>query len=166
MPMIPAFCDDCGTPFPSGFFLENCRNVTLSGNRSGPCPNCGGMGSVIDGVFNVTHDAIEILSAPQWTFQRLSSLVSILSKAREEGASKEEIVDEIKKEAPELSSIVDAFPKTRMELYAFLLVLIAAATLLMNQCSSESETGRPQQQIQSPENVLNQAVENLLNRNG
>src|SRR5690606_2909480 len=40
MPEMPAFCDNCGAIFGSGFVFENCRNVTLSENRVGPCPNC------------------------------------------------------------------------------------------------------------------------------
>lgn len=46
MPHLQAVCDDCGTEFPSGFFIEGCSNASFIGNKSGPCPNCGGMGSV------------------------------------------------------------------------------------------------------------------------
>ncbi|WP_237772620.1 hypothetical protein, partial [Vibrio parahaemolyticus] len=46
MPHLMAVCDNCGNEFPSGFFIEGCSNVTFTGNKSGPCPNCGGMGSV------------------------------------------------------------------------------------------------------------------------
>jgi hypothetical protein len=65
MPNLPAICDDCGTMFPSGFVMENCTNISLSGNKSGPCPSCGGMGSIPDGVFNVLGNVIEILDAPK-----------------------------------------------------------------------------------------------------
>ena len=130
MPSIPAFCDSCGIPFPSGFFFENSFNVTLSGNRSGPCPNCGGMGHVPDGVFNFIGSTIEILSAPQRTIEELSRLTQIIREARAKQQSTEQVSERIKQELPGLSLLADLLPKNRGELYGFLAVMIAAIQLL------------------------------------
>jgi hypothetical protein len=46
MPHLMAVCDNCGNEFPSGFFIEGCSNVTFTGNKTGPCPKCGGIASV------------------------------------------------------------------------------------------------------------------------
>jgi hypothetical protein len=130
MPSIPAFCDTCGTAFPSGFFFENSTNVTLSGNKSGPCPNCGGMGHVPDGVFNFIGSTIEILSAPQRTVEELTRLAQILRDAKTKQQSNEQVTSQIKRELPMLSSLADLLPKNREQLYGFLAVVLAAIQLL------------------------------------
>ncbi len=129
MPIVPAFCDTCGTPFPSGFSFENATNITLSGNKSGPCPKCGGMGHIPDGVFNFIGSTIEILSAPQRTVEELSRLAQILHDAKSRQQSTEQVATKIKEELPELSSIADLLPKNRGELYGFLAVILAAIQL-------------------------------------
>jgi hypothetical protein len=130
MPSVTAFCDSCGTPFSSGLFFENSFNITLSGNRSGPCPNCGGMGHVPDGVFNFIGSTIEILSAPQRTIEELTRLAQILRDAKTNQQSTEQVSAQIKQELPGLSSLAELLPKNRGELYGFLAVVLAAIQLL------------------------------------
>ncbi len=109
---IPAFCDSCGAAFGSGIVVENCRNITFSGNRSGPCPRCGSMGSVIDGVFNVVREAAK------------------------EKDSTEQITEKINEQVPELSLITRYIPKNATELVAWLtFILIAMQTI--NQFSKD-----------------------------
>lgn len=127
---IPAFCDNCGAAFNSGIVVENCRSLHLSGNRSGPCPRCGSMGSVIDGVFNVAGDVIEILSAPQRTIDSLQKLSDILKAAAAKNQSAEEIAKNIEKDTPEFSGISKYIPKNATELVAWLtLILLAIQTI-------------------------------------
>jgi hypothetical protein len=52
-PIIPAFCATCDTIFPSGFALSNSKNSKMRGNTTGPCPNCGSMGRILDGTYDV-----------------------------------------------------------------------------------------------------------------
>ena len=127
---VPAFCDTCGAVFRSGIVVQNSTNITFVGNRAGPCPICGGMGHIPDGVFNFVGDTIEILSAPRRTVDELSRLAKILREAREKKQGPEEVAQTIRKELPELSRLADLLPKTRAELYAFLALIIAVVTLL------------------------------------
>ena len=161
MPMIPAFCDNCGQAFPSGIFLENCQNVTMSGSKSGPCPKCGGMGTVLDGVFNVTERAIEVLSAPDWTLQRLQSLATIVKEARKSGAPPENVAKQLKEEAPELSSLADVLPKTRKELYAALGILLGAISIISKSCEGPVPPQAEQHAPDSRESgeILNGAIQ-------
>ena len=129
MPVLPAFCDTCGTAFNSGFFAENARGVTFAGNRSGPCPRCGGMGHVPDGVFNFVDNTIEILSAPERSISELMTLAKILKEARATGRSKEEVSQVVEKELPALSSLMKLLPENKNELYGFLGVVLAAVAL-------------------------------------
>lgn len=140
MPSIPAFCDTCSTAFPSGIFVENASNVTLSGNRSGPCPSCGGIGHVPDGVFNFIGNTIEILSAPQRTVEELARLVQIIHEAKAKQQSNEQVAAQIKQELPGLSSLADILPKNRGGLYGFLGVVLATVTLLIQSPPSQNIT--------------------------
>lgn len=125
MPAIPAFCDTCGTAFPSGIFVENCLNISLSGNKSGPCPKCGGIGHIPDGVFNVVGSTIEILSAPDRTIQELTRLVEILQAAKTLNARPEEVAREIKRDIPALALLLLLRPSSKADWYAFLGILLA-----------------------------------------
>ncbi|MCC8256646.1 SEC-C metal-binding domain-containing protein [Vibrio campbellii] len=157
MPVIPAFCDNCGTPFPSGIFAENCLQMTMTGNRSGPCPKCGGMGSVPDGVFNVLGNAIEIINAPSKTIEQLQRYAQVLDEAKEQRLSREEVKQKINEEVPEFSSVSQYLPKSRSELYAFLALIVsilAYVTPLMM-----SDDGMSESDVES---LINNSVQQML----
>lgn len=136
MPSLPAFCDSCGAVFHSGFVVENSTNVTFSGNLSGPCPACGGMGHVPDGVFNFIGNTIEILSAPQRTVEELTRLVAILREAKEKQQPPEEVSQKIERELPGLRGLAAILPKSSAEWYGFLAVVLAAAQLVQSLTTS------------------------------
>jgi hypothetical protein len=127
---IPAFCDTCGAVFPSGIVAENATNMALVGNRAGPCPVCGGVGHIPDGVFNFVGNTIEILSAPRRTIDELSRLTKILREAREKKEAPEAVAQKIRDELPDLAGLADLLPRTRAELYAFLALIVAVIALL------------------------------------
>src|SRR4030065_663226 len=115
MPLIPAFCDTCGTVFNSGVFVENSTNISFTGNRAGPCPKCGGMGHIPDGVFNFIGNTIEILSAPERTISELMRLVQILREAKANSETREQVASRIEKELPALSKLGKLLPENRAE---------------------------------------------------
>lgn len=170
---VPAFCDSCGTIFRSGIAANNATNITFVGNRAGPCPSCGGMGHIPDGVFNFVGNTIEILSAPQRTIDEVSRLAKIIREAREKQEPPEVVAQRIREELPALAGLADLLPRTRAELYAFLVLIVAVLTLvgqgghserkstnitvnqIINQVYVESDkkTAAPQQFTQSPKKV-------------
>jgi SEC-C motif len=150
MPSVPAFCDTCSTVFNSGFFVENSTNISFSGNRSGPCPKCGGMGHIPDGVFNFIGNTIEILSAPERTISELSRLAQIFRDAKANSETKEQVASRIEKEIPALSKLAKLLPENRAELYGFLALVLAAAQFFNepSQLSPTSTTVNVTQVIQ------------------
>ncbi|MCQ4276736.1 YecA family protein [Stutzerimonas degradans] len=140
MPSFPAFCDTCGTVFSSGIFIENSTNISFAGNRSGPCPCCGGMGHVPDGVFNFIGNTIEILSAPERTIAELTQLAKILAEAKAKSDTREQVASRIEKEVPSLSKLVQLLPENRSELYGFLAVILAAVQLFTQTPAAPSST--------------------------
>lgn len=127
---IPAFCDTCGAVFRSGISVDNATNITFVGNVAGPCPVCGGMGHIPDGVFDFVGKTIKVLSASKRTVEELSRLAKVLGEALENKQSPQQVATTLRKEAPELSRLADVLPRTRAELYSFLALIVAAITLL------------------------------------
>jgi hypothetical protein len=72
MPLMPAICDNCGAVFSSGVMgSDGASHITFANCTAGPCPRCGGMGHIPDGVYNFIGNAIEFLSGPQRTIDEL-----------------------------------------------------------------------------------------------
>lgn len=153
MPMMPAFCDTCGTIFSSGIFVEN-GSISFSGNKSGPCPKCGNMGHIPDGVFNFVSNTIQVLSATQRTKEDFISFTKILKDAQEKKYSSDEFIEKVKQNIPEFSSITNLLPKNRSELYGFIALLLTIIQIFMQ--SSE----KPSQNITNNINI-NQVIEQV-----
>lgn len=139
MPNLPAFCDNCGTMFPSGFAGSN-TSIRTSNVKSGPCPNCGGMGSVPDGLHTIIGNTIKILNSSNRSLMELRQIVESLENLRGQDKPFDSITEELKKELPELSNLADIFPKTRAELYPFIAVIVAIIGLLIAGYGKKEET--------------------------
>ena len=130
MPDIPAFCNNCGAIFRSGIFIGG-GTATLVGNTAGPCPVCGSMGVIPDGVYSIAGNIINLLSGPHSSVEHLKRLASILNEARLVKTEPNLVAEKIREEAPELSSIIDVLPKTRSELYPFITLIFFTITVLI-----------------------------------
>jgi hypothetical protein len=150
MARIPAVCKTCGTIFPSAFSLEG--RVHLSGNLSGPCPRCGGVGAVLDGAYEIVGNAITLLSGPQWTVEHLRLLELRLRQAQATNADVEVVRGALTESAPELRSLADVLPKTRSELYAFISMLLVVIGLMISCYEKEKD---PQIEIHQVINIVN-----------
>lgn len=133
---VPAVCDNCGAIFASAIEATNSKNISFSNCTAGPCPACGGMGHIPDGVYNFIGNTIELLSGPGRTVSELERLANILKAARDNGASLDQVKSEIQKNMPELSSLKDMLPKNRSELYAFLALILSVISILLSQIAS------------------------------
>lgn len=139
---VPAVCDACGYIFPSGFDAENSTNIGFFGCTAGPCPVCNGTGHVPDGIYNFVGNTIELLSGPARSISELRRLAAILEQAQNRNVSHQEFADEIDKEIPELRSLKDVLPKTRIELYTALILLTAIVALVLKSRDSDESTSQ------------------------
>ena len=146
MPNVPTFCDTCGTAFPSGLEANN-SSISISNFVAGPCPKCGGMGHMPDGLYNIAGNSIEILANSPRSISDLERIAQILKSAKQRSATPEEITSTLKKELPELSSIADAVPKTRAELYAFVAIILTIIGMLINARSNKESSRIDVQQL-------------------
>ena len=131
MARIPAVCDNCGTVFPSPIELKNSRGVRFVDCGAGPCPKCGGNGTILDGVYDTLGNTVRILLTSKRSVQELESLRHALKTAKEQKASREEITDTIKTHAPELQTLADLLPQKRSELYPFVSMLVVILATLI-----------------------------------
>lgn len=131
MARIPAICENCNTIFPSGVNLGNsARNISFVNCLAGPCPNCGGSGRILDGVYNAVGNAIEAFVGQQ-RIDDLKQLLEVLREGKRHRLEREEIITNIKQTTPEMSKLGDCLPKTRMELYTFIGIIIAIIGMLI-----------------------------------
>ena len=163
MPRVPAFCDNCGSVFPSGFSVSGEATLTTVGGKSGPCPICGSMGSVPDGVFRAAGDVIRLLAGSQKTIEQLQMLVCIIAEARNTVSEPNKAVDRIKREAPELSAIVEVLPKTRNELYGFLTVILMAIGTVIAGVALYKDRSPSEADVQS---MVDKAIERSFQEHG
>lgn len=140
MARVPAVCDRCGAFFASPIEAENARRVTFQNVSVGPCPKCGGDGHVPDGTYNFIGTAIEFLTGPDRSKSDLGRLAAILRDAKQRGASVDEVREAVRKETPELKSLIDLLPTTRTELYAFIAIVVSILSLLLAQSRTGTKT--------------------------
>lgn len=77
---IPAVCNQCNNFFPGDTVSENSTNVIFENKTVGPCPRCGGTGTVPDGVYNFYDNVIELVSGPESTVTDLKRLAEKLKQ--------------------------------------------------------------------------------------
>jgi len=154
---IPAICNNCGRLFPTGFAVEGQGVAQIINCAAGPCPYCGSMGKIPDGIYSALTNTAHLLASGAILAPHLIQLISILNSSTVKKADSESVSSQIKENLPELSSIADYFPKTRAELYAFMAILIALATLILNTC--KSETSSPSVLNSNINLIVNQAIE-------
>jgi len=124
---------------------------------AGPCPYCGSMGKIPDGIYSALTNTAHLLASGNILPPHLRQLISILNSSVDIKADSESVSNQIKENLPELSSVTDFFPKTRTELYAFIAILIALTTLILNTC--KSETSSPSVTNTNINLFVNQAIE-------
>ncbi|UAJ16462.1 hypothetical protein PP504_gp31 [Gordonia phage Dolores] len=131
---IPAVCQRCSRPFPSGVVAGNVERLTLVGNRTGPCPWCGApWGEVPDGVYDVIDGTIELVERTDTTRDDLLRAASILRTTIETGSSDvDEVEARLREEAPTALWIVRLLrdPATGSVLSAASIILSVVLFLL------------------------------------
>lgn len=160
MPVLPAFCETCGTVFSSGFVVGNIDRLTMNSNKSGPCPTCGGMGSLPEGTISIINNAIHLISGPAHTVEQFKQLQRILSAAQKNKVPPNELAQQLERECPVWQDFVNYIyrylvPKNAGEFWGIIAVIIAALPFL-----SPSKQGLDEKQVVTiVEKAVNSALE-------
>jgi hypothetical protein len=140
MALVPVFCDSCGTLFAVDWLLGGAGDwsgVTLKDMRVGPCPVCNKAGRVLDGTYNLIGDTIQVLSAPEWSMEKLSWLANRINAARAGTVAPEQVADEITKDAPEIAALMSKLMRGGWKLLQVFAVLFAVIGYIQGDLSAD-----------------------------
>ena len=135
MTQLPAFCDNCNIFFESGFGFGGNGTLITEGCTTS-CPKCGKLNPVPDGVFKFVKGSIDLFNSMDITLDRLAKIKQTLIDIKENNINIDNAQKQINNDLPELNSLSSFLPKTRIELYTFLGVLVAIIGLLITSYSS------------------------------
>ena len=131
---IPVFCDTCGTPFRSGISAGNIT-ITVGSYSAGPCPTCGGRGTLSNVVLTITQDAIRILGNGSAGAAEMERLRTLIERAQQREVPPAELVAELEQGDSTLKGLGALLsqllvPKDAGQFYGLLALLLAAWPLL------------------------------------
>lgn len=144
--MLPAICDQCGAVFSSGFAIENSTRVSMVGCRAGPCPSCGGSGTIPDGLYDAFGDTLRILADGPRSARSLEHLADVLRNAQRQGMDREATAVAIETEVPEFAALAsDIRQRHGWTLNQWLMFLLALIAVLVTSGEAISNTLSNQQ---------------------
>lgn len=141
---VPAICQNCGALYAARVLEGAILKDTKLGGNPIPCPLCGSIGYVVDGLYSNIGNTIQIIASSISSQKQLKYLIAKLNDLKNGRLSTIQFQESIRKDMPEIKSITDTLPKTRSELYAFIAILLTAITILI---SSLTQFSHPSERI-------------------
>jgi hypothetical protein len=150
---LPANCGNCGLMFPSGYVFDSCKHISIK-SCFVQCPRCRGMAKVVEGIFNIIDDNIEVLSGPQITEKTVEKLNVLLMQAQKGEISPEEIKAKVTNDIPELALFSRYFPKTSSDLVAWLVLLVMVIQTIESLAKDDNKSSKV---------IIEQTINNTYN---
>lgn len=107
MKFIPAYCNNCKILFRSAYtsMFGNAARLNMQGNLES-CPKCNQMARTADGLFNLTNDMVEVISAPAVTFEMVSALKEFAAQSLHDKAEDNKIIAGLESINPDVANLV------------------------------------------------------------
>jgi hypothetical protein len=123
--------------------------ISFEGCLAGPCPSCGGMGSIANGTYQFLGDALRMIASGGRSAAQINQLQSILREAQQQRPEPQSVVDRIETEAPEmgaLAALINQYlvPKNAGEFWQFIGVLLTALPMLLMLFSQKQDLDEKQ----------------------
>lgn len=127
--MVPGVCDECGAIFGAEVLTgARGRNIQLGGAKIGPCPSCGGTGSVPEGTFDLIDDTLRVVKAGAIEKIALNAIIEVLEDRTAGKVTDEEVMARVEATAPRLAPTVkDYLAKSDPATWLALLISILMA---------------------------------------
>jgi hypothetical protein len=109
--------------------------VTFENVGFGPCPVCGESGRVLDGTFEFIGNTINVLSAPEWSQERLRWLEQRIRAAQQGAVALEQILDEVVGEAADLQALITRLSGLGWKAAQILAVLLTIIMFMQSQAT-------------------------------
>jgi hypothetical protein len=118
---------------PHAINIANSANVHIEDVTVGPCPRCGGVGHIPDGIYSATTDTIRVIATSLQSARSLSTLLRILQRARDQRATAEDLARTLEAEPDAnlkpVADLVRKLPK-KLDIKAWLAIAIAVVALM------------------------------------
>jgi hypothetical protein len=135
---------------PHAFNIANAAEIRIEDVTVGPCPVCGGIGHIPDGIYSATTDTISIVATTAKSAQALSRLMGILQRARDQHANADELAEALEHEddLKPVAAVVRRLPR-KLDIKYWIGIAIAVVALFEGQAtdSKVSQIGSEVDQI-------------------
>jgi hypothetical protein len=156
----PAYCPRCQSVFPvRGIsFAPGAGPADLAGNITN-CPVCGyGAAEISDGVYKATEDAIELLSGPDSTRERLRILKELAEGLVSGKITKDEALEKADTISPRYRNVLQAFWNFGMPALALLIAIIGVYLAHDDSKSSSEDSARILEALEGIKNQIYQSA--------
>jgi hypothetical protein len=130
--MFVAFCDNpaCGAVFAAPNLIGGGGTVTvhMTNTRYGPCPNCGGIGHIPDGVYQYANSVVEFLRGPQESLVALRKIEDLLRRIQNQSPTRDQVLAEVRALSPSFAGAMEKAPQIGV-VQQWIQILIALVTL-------------------------------------
>lgn len=154
-----AYCENpnCKTIFSNSsiFGGSGALNIKISDVKIGPCPNCGSMGIVPDGVYNYINNSISFIRSTKESIENLLEVKKLLINYKDNPKPKEEVISEVNKISPEYAKTIEK--ETDIDYHKWISTIIAILTvaILIHQSYFKG----------NDKEISDKIIEQLLNQN-
>jgi hypothetical protein len=118
---------------PHAFNIAGASNVHIEDVSVGPCPKCGGIGHIPDGIYSAATDTIEVVATSAKSAQSLATLLRLLQQARDTHTTADELVKALEKEEganlKPVADLVRRLPK-KLDIKYWVAIAISIVALL------------------------------------
>jgi hypothetical protein len=140
MATVPGICDNCGAVFGSEALTgAEGQNIKMGGAKVGPCPACGSVGQVPEGVYDLIDDTLSVIKMTAETVI-YDAIIEVLEDRVAGKATDAEVMDRIEATAPALALTVKRY-LAKSDPASWIAMLISILMLL--QSSSAPSHLRP-----------------------
>lgn len=152
-PPLPAFCEKCGTVFPSRAYNLGGTIFNLSVNEE-QCPECGNEHALLsEGIFNLTTDIAEIVSAPAFTYEMFLKLRDVTSGIIDDKIDHSVALREIESVSPDLTRVIER-SSLSFKVVGYLIATVIAAAGVYAALEANS-IAREQTEVMRAEHKIN-----------
>jgi len=135
--MFVAICEsaECGAVFEAAIIGgSGSAKVSIEDSRVGPCPSCGGMGRIPDGVYQYSAGVVNFLSGSDQSLEALRRVEGLLRQMRKRGAAREEVLAEVRGVSPVIADALGGVPDVGVK-QQWIMILLAIMTLAIDVAS-------------------------------
>jgi uncharacterized protein YecA (UPF0149 family) len=144
---------------PHAFNIGGATNVHIEDVSVSPCPNCGGVGHIPDGIYSATTDTISVVATTAKSAESLATLLRILHRARDQRSSAEELAKSLDEEQTAnlkpVAELIRRLPR-KLDIKYWIGIAIAVVALMQGQVTDQKITGIESQVDQMYAQVLAQ----------